>query len=203
MDNDTASVHPDHPPCTPSAPARLSRRAFVTASLTAGGGLLLTLHLSAAAHAAGAPAQRSESAEINPFISIAPDGIVTIMAKNPEIGQGMKTTLPMLIAEELDVEWQNVRARQAMLDPIYGPQFAGGSVGTPLNWIPMQQVGAAGRQMLIEAAARTWNVPLAECDAAKGLVRHRPSGRALPYGTLARKAAALTPPELDSVTLKN
>ncbi len=203
MNSDDASLLRDPPRSAPSPPARLSRRAFLTASVTAGGGLLLTLHLPAAARAAGAPAGRPASAEINPFISIAPDGIVTIMAKNPEIGQGMKTTLPMLIAEELDVEWKNVRAKQAMLDPIYGPQFAGGSVGTPLNWIPMQQVGAAGRQMLIEAAARTWNVPVTECDAAKGLVRHRPSGRALPYGTLARKAAALTPPELDSVTLKN
>ncbi len=203
MNNDAASVHPHHPPATPPAPARLSRRAFMTASLTAGGGLLLTLHLPAAARAAGAPAERSESAEINPFISIAPDGIVTIMAKNPEIGQGMKTTLPMLIAEELDVEWKNVRARQAMLDPIYGPQFAGGSMGTPLNWIPMQQVGAAGRQMLIEAAARIWHVPPGECTAAKGMVHHRPTGRALPYGALAREAATLSPPELDSVTLKS
>jgi isoquinoline 1-oxidoreductase beta subunit len=203
MNSDDASVHRDTRQAAPLPPAQLSRRAFLTASLTAGGGLLLTLHLPAAAHAAGAPAEHSAPAELNPFIRIAPDGIVTIMAKNPEIGQGMKTTLPMLIAEELDVEWKNVRAKQAMLDPIYGPQFAGGSLGTPLNWIPMQQVGAAGRQMLIEAAARTWKVPLTECYAAKGLVHHRPSGRALPYGALARTAAALPPPELDSVTLKS
>jgi len=203
MNSDDATVRRDSRQSTQSPSARLSRRAFLTASLAAGGGLLLTLHVPATARAANAPAERPESTEINPFISIAPDGIVTIMAKNPEIGQGMKTTLPMLIAEELDVEWKNVRAKQAMLDPIYGPQFAGGSLGTPLNWIPMQQVGAAGRQMLIEAAARTWQVPVAECDAVKGVVHHRPSGRALPYGALARKAATLTPPELDSVTLKS
>lgn len=178
----------------------ISRRAFLSASLTAGGGLLLTLHLPRPALAAG---ERAKPATLNPYISIAPDGIVTIVAKNPEIGQGMKTTLPMLIAEELDVEWKNVRTQQAMLNPIYGPQFAGGSLATPLNWIPMQQVGAAGRQMLIEAAARAWHVPTKECDASKGTVRHGPSGRTLSYGALASRAAAVSPPVLDRVKLKN
>ncbi len=180
--------------------AGVSRRAFLTASLAAGGGLLLTLHLPPVARAAGVPAA---PAELNPFILIHPDGMVTIMAKNPEIGQGMKTTLPMLIAEELDVEWKSVHAEQALLDPIYGPQFAGGSLGTPLNWIPMQQVGAAGRTLLIEAAAARWRVPVHECDAARGKVYHRPTGRSVPYGALASAAATLPAPALESVTLKN
>jgi isoquinoline 1-oxidoreductase subunit beta len=183
---------------------RLSRRAFLSAGLAAGGGLLLTLNLPRTADA-GEPLGIGEAggAELNPYISIAPDGLVTIVAKNPEIGQGMKTTLPMLIAEELDADWSQVRTEQALLDPIYGPQFAGGSMATPLNWEPMRRVGAAGRQMLVLAAAQTWEVPVDECDASAGTVRHRSSGRTLSYGALAAKAAALPAPELQSVKLKD
>lgn len=177
----------------------VSRRAFLSASLAAGGGLLLNLQLSRAARAAGeAPGE----ATLNLFISIAPDGIVTIVAKNPEIGQGMKTTLPMLIAEELDVDWKDVRVEQPLLDPAYGPQFAGGSFATPLNWEPMRRTGAAGRQMLVVAAAQMWHVPVAECHTRGGAVYHRSSGRTLAYGILASKAATLPPPDLNSVTLK-
>ena len=172
----------------------ISRRAFLGAGIAVGGGLLLTLRFAEEASA--------DDATVAAYVKIAPDGIVTLTAKNPEIGQGMKTTLPMLIADELDVEWKNVRVEQAMLDPIYGAQFAGGSLGTPLNWIPMQRVGAAGREMLIGAAASTWGVPRAQCEASKGVVRHRPSGRTLTYGALASKAASLSAPDLDSVALK-
>jgi isoquinoline 1-oxidoreductase beta subunit len=186
-----------------AVPAMLTRRAFLTASVAAGGGLLLTLHLGRAQAGeldAGSPAA---GAQLNAFVSIAPDGTITIVAKNPEIGQGSKTLLPMLVAEELDADWSQVRAEQAMLNPIYGEQFAGGSMATPLNWEPMRRVGAAGRQMLVLAAARSWEVPVAECEASQGVVRHRPSGRTLGYGALAAKAAALPAPELESVTLKD
>jgi isoquinoline 1-oxidoreductase subunit beta len=186
------------------AATHLSRRAFLTTSLAAGGGLLLTLNLPRAADASEPVAMGpSAGAELNPFISIAPDGIVTIVAKNPEMGQGMKTTLPMLIAEELDADWSQVRTEQAMLNPIYGSQTSGGSMSTPLNWEPMRRVGAAGRQMLILAAAQSWEVPATECDAFQGTVHHRASGRTLGYGALAARAAALAAPDLQSVTLKN
>ncbi|HVS78308.1 MAG TPA: molybdopterin cofactor-binding domain-containing protein [Steroidobacteraceae bacterium] len=186
------------------APAQLSRRVFLTAGLAAGGGLLLTLNMPRGADASEPIAVGpAAGAELNPFISIAPDGVVTIVAKNPEIGQGSKTMLPMLVAEELDVDWSQVRTEQALLNPLYGPQFAGGSMATPLNWEPMRRVGAAGRQMLILAAAQAWEVPAAECETSQGSVRHRPSGRSLSYGALAARAAALPAPDLRSVTLKD
>ena len=178
---------------------KLSRRAFLSVAAAAGGGLLLTLNLPNPDYAGNGPLPPGT---LNPYIRIDSDGTVTIVAKNPEIGQGMKTTLPMLIADQLDADWSRVHVEQAMLDPLYGAQFAGGSLGTPLNWIPMQRVGAAGRQMLLSAAARLWNVPLRECVAERGTIRHRSSGRTLSYGALAKHAAALPPPDLDRVRLK-
>ncbi len=183
-----------------------SRRAFLKAGAAAGGGLLLTVTIPLAAQAATTVIGKGQAnlPSLNAFIKIAPDGIVTIMAKNPEIGQGIKTMLPMLIAEELDVDWKDVRIEQADNDPArYGAQFAGGSFATPMNWDPMRRAGAAGRQMLIAAAAQTWGCKTSDCTAASGAVEHMPSGRKLDYGKLAAMACTLPAPDLKTVQLKD
>ena len=184
--------------------ASLSRREFLRVSAIAGGGVLLASYLEPlAAMPAAAHGSAASDATLNAFIRIMPDGIVTIVAKNPEVGQGVKTMLPMLIAEELDVEWKNVRVEQGSLDAKYGGQFAAGSTATPNNWLPMRRAGAAGRAMLIGAAAARWGVPASECDTEPGVVRHRASNRRASYGELASAAASVATPDLATVPLKD
>jgi isoquinoline 1-oxidoreductase beta subunit len=179
-----------------------SRRAFLRASIAVGGGLLLDFSLSGVLQARDDSQKAANT--LNAFVQIANDGAVTIWSKNPEIGQGIKTMLPMLIAEELDVDWASVRIEQAPSDPArYGLQFAGGSRATPLNWEPLRRVGAAARQMLMSAAAQIWSVPVSECDTESGTVIHTPTKRRLSYGRLASKAATLAPPDLALVALKD
>jgi isoquinoline 1-oxidoreductase subunit beta len=176
-----------------------SRREFLKASAAAGGGLLLSFALPGLGAAAAKGA-----AVLNAYVRIAPDNTVTIMSKEPEIGQGIKTMLPMVIAEELDVDWKQVRVEQTLADSaIYGRQVAGGSMATPLEWDPMRKVGAAARQMLIAAAARRWKVPADACTTASGRVMHKASGRTLSYGALASAAAKVPVPSLASVKLKD
>ena len=182
--------------------AQMDRRSFLHVSALAGGGLLVGFYLQPEIAAQTGPPPPPPLAP-NAFIRIQPDGKVVITAKNPEVGQGIRTSLPMLIADELDVDWSVVTYEQADVDQVkYGPQSAGGSTGTPTNWTPMRQVGAAARQMLIAAAAESWGVPAAECTTASGQVKHAASNRSVGYGTIATRAAAMTPPDLATVKLK-
>lgn len=174
---------------------QLDRRAFLSVSALAGGGLLLGI---------SAEAQEVQPAGLNAFVAIEPGGKVIIVAKNPEVGQGIKTSLPMLIAEELDCDWARVDVVQGLFNPaLYGRQVAGGSMATPLHWMGHRQLGAAARSMLVAAAAAKAGVPAAELTTAKGEVHHRASGRKWAYGALAADAAKLPAPALDKVTLKN
>ena len=181
----------------------LDRRAFLRVTALAGGGMLIGTYLEPMTAAAGA-AEPAAAFTPNAFIRITPDGIVTIISKNPEVGQGIKTALPMIVAEELDADWKSVRIEQAIADQTrYGRQFAGGSLATPLNWEPLRQMGAAARQMLIAAAAATWGVPASECTTSAGTVAHRATNRTLGYGALVAKAATIPPPDPKSAALKD
>lgn len=180
----------------------MKRRSFLQVSALSGGGLLLGLSFAPRSRAQAQPPNQSPLSP-NSFIRIDRDGTVTLISRNPEIGQGIKNMLPMLIAEELEVDWKNVRVEQAGLDARYGMQTTGGSRAASNNWIPMRQVGAAGKQMLVSAAAQTWNVPEEECYAQNGRVYHRNTDRSLGFGELASKASALPPPDLSKVKLKD
>lgn len=184
---------------------RVDRRQFLRVSAIAGGGIMLSTYLDVLAPVEALAAGTATDFVPNAFVRITPDGIVTIIAKNPEVGQGVKQMLPMLIAEELDVSWRNVRVQQGDLDTerFQPAQFAGGSNATPQNWLPMRRVGAAARAMLVGAAAQMWNVPAGQLTTEAGVVHHRASNRRATYGELTARAAAVPAPELESVPLKD
>jgi isoquinoline 1-oxidoreductase beta subunit len=184
----------------------MNRRHFLQLGALAGGGLTLALYEGVPGSLLAAAQGRGRGPALSPraFIHIDASGKATIMAKNPEIGQGVRTSLPMMIAEELDVAWDQVQVEQAELDEAdYGAQFAGGSMSTPLNWDPLRKVGAAGRALMIAAAAKRWGVPASQCTTMAGTVKHAGSGRSLTYGELAAECAKLPLPDMDSLKLKD
>lgn len=172
-----------------------SRRMILTVAAAGGGVFMLGYY---------AMARGSKNGVLNAFVKIAPDNAVTIMAKNPEIGQGVKTMLPMLIAEELDADWSKVIVEQADFDPkAFKGQYAGGSMATPENYMPMRQMGAVARAMLVRAAAKKWGVADSECTTEIGVVHHQSSGRSATYGELANEASRLDPDDFKNPTLKD
>lgn len=187
----------------------LDRRSFLRLSAVAGGGLVLGFYLDSVSSLAAAEVTHASASPVtgefapNAFIRIAPDGAVTIFAHKPEIGQGVKTSLPTIVAEELEVDWQAVTVVTAPLDAAFGSQSAGGSTSTPSSYMNLRRAGATARTLLIEAAANTWNVPASECHADLGRVHHDTSKRSLSYGELVAKAATLPVPTGESVKLKD
>jgi isoquinoline 1-oxidoreductase subunit beta len=184
-----------------AASPALARRSLL--KLSAGSGLVLAFWLGAPAGAAKAAASSKELAP-NAYLRIFTDGKILIYAKNPEVGQGVKTSLPMIVAEELDAAWADVVVEQSAINAkLYGRQAAGGSTSIPVNFEPLRRAGATARAMLISAAAKQWGVKAAECTTADSAVFHAATGRKLSYGELATKAAALPVPDPTTLTLKS
>jgi isoquinoline 1-oxidoreductase subunit beta len=183
--------------------ASLSRRGFIKLTGLAGGGLVLAMALSTTARKATAQPSGAANFDANPYVQIQPNGKIVLFAKNPDVGQGVKTSLPMIVAEELDAAWADVEVRQSVIDAaLYGPQFAGGSLSIPMNYDSLRRAGATARAMLVAAAAKNWNVPASELTTQNSTVRHAASNRRATYGELAEVAATLPVPAAASVTLK-
>ena len=166
----------------------LSRREFVAVGVAAGAGLVVGFYLP---HR-GSASKKDFSP--NAYLSITPDNKITIVVARSEMGQGVRTALPMILAEELEADWKQIEIEQAGASTLYGDQGTGGSASIKTTWDPMRKAGAAAREMLISAAALTWGVPRSTCVAQEGNILHGASKRQLSYGQLAEKAAALPIP---------
>jgi len=174
------------------------RRTFIKASTLTGGGLLLGVNFMSSCKEDVVPPVDMASLDFkdfNAFLKISPEGYATIYSPNPEIGQGVKTSMPMIIAEELDIPWEKVNVVQGKLDnENYQRQVAGGSQSIRLGWDPLRKTGAAAKQMLINAAAKRWEVDPSECSASGGIISNK-AGDKLNYGDVVSEAAALEVPE--------
>jgi isoquinoline 1-oxidoreductase beta subunit len=181
----------------------IGRRSFLKASALTGGGLMLGFNwLMSCTTKQEAAALPKEWFKLNGFLKIGENGMVTIMSPNPEIGQNVKTSMPMLVAEELDVDWKNVVVEQAPLNTeIFTRQLAGGSQSIRQGWKGLRTAGAAARHMLCEAAAKEWNVPIDEITTGAGMLYHKSSGKSASYGEMASAAVRSEVPAL--VTLKD
>lgn len=166
----------------------MNRREFVAAGVAAGAGLVVGFYLP---HGAKSSQQVFSP---NAYLRITPENKITIVVARSEMGQGVRTALPMILAEELEADWKQIEIEQAGASTLYGDQTTGGSASVRTTWDPMRRAGAAAREMLISAAALTWGVPRSSCAAQNGNILHGASKRQLSYGELALKAAALPIP---------
>ena len=180
---------------------QIGRRSFIKNTSLAGGGLVLGFSIlnSCSPKDAEKTAVREmpeEWFDINAYLNIGDNGLVTIMAPNPEFGQGVITSMPMIVADELDVNWQDVLVEQANLNTEdFGWQFTGGSQGIRRRWEGLRMAGATAKQMLKEAAAQTWEVPVSEISVSNGILSHTASGKSAGYGEMASLASKLEVPE--------
>lgn len=185
-----------------------NRRSFLSASVASGGGFVLGFSWLASC----TPAQESAALtmpeawfDINAFLKIGDNGVVTIYSPNPEIGQNVKTSMPMIVAEELDVDWKQVVVEQAGLDTKkYSRQIAGGSQSIRAGWDSLRMAGATARRMLLEAAAQQWQVPVGELTTDAGMIKHAGTNKSMGYGEVASAAAAIPiPAEVDLKEFKD
>jgi isoquinoline 1-oxidoreductase beta subunit len=171
-----------------SAPV-ISRREFLQVSAAGAAGLVLSFYLPISAR------DKPPAVTPNTWLKIDPSGEVSLTVARSEMGQGVRTSMAMILAEELEADWSRVRIVQADLDPKYGSQVTGGSSSVRDSWLMLRKAGAAAREMLRAAAAEKWQVPVSECTAREGAVVHAPSGRRLGYGELAARAATIPVPQ--------
>jgi len=182
-----------------SASGVVGRREFIRTGAAIGGGLLVSLHAPLAGRTSDALAAEEKDFALNAFVRIGTDESVTVISAHSEMGQGIYTSLPMLLNEELQADWSKIRVEAAPVDKVYnhpafGMQITGGSTTSPAEWERYRKMGAVARTMLVEAAARQWNVEASSCRVDKGVVIHGATGRRATYGSLANAAAQLTAP---------
>lgn len=192
--SDNAAAADPAPTTLSDAAGTVSRRSFLRLAAIAGGGLAIGFGLTS--HSASAnTTSTADEGTFNAYIQIRPDGRIIIQAPMPEIGQGTKTALPMIVAEELDADWGDVEVIQSPInEALYGMQVAGGSWAVPRNWLRLRQAGATARAMLVEAAANAWNVPASEIRTEGSQLHHAASGRQSHYSEFAEAASRLTLP---------
>lgn len=185
----------------------LDRRSFLKVSTAAGGGIVLGFSWLASCTPDVLTEELElpeEWVEVNAYLKIGDNGVVTIMSQNPEIGQGVKTSMPMIVAEELDADWSKVIVEQAGLNTDnFDRQVAGGSQSIRQEWNRLRQAGATARHMILMAAAAEWNADISELTTDQGVVYHKSSGKSGHYGLFATAAASLEVPDPESITLKN
>jgi CO/xanthine dehydrogenase Mo-binding subunit len=180
------------------------RRAFLKTGAAAGTGLLIGFHLPAFASSGSAEEQEKKTPNpLNAWVRITPDNRVTLILGKSEMGQGIMTALPMILAEELSLDWNKVMIEQAPTNPGIYDHGTGGSGSVAGSWLPMRRAGAAAREMLITAAAQRWNVNRDTCKAQEGGILHGARKNFLTYGELAEEAARLPIPDFKTVPLKN
>jgi isoquinoline 1-oxidoreductase beta subunit len=189
-----------------SAPVMVGRREFIRTGAAMGGGLLVSLYAPLPGGSSSAPAAEEKDFALNAFVRIGTDESVTVISAHSEMGQGVYTSLPMLLNEELQANWSKIRVEPAPVDkvynhPVFGMQMTGGSTTSPAEWERYRKMGATARIMLIEAAATKWGVQASTCRVEDGVVIHAATNQRATYGSLANAAARLTPPA--NVPLKN
>ncbi len=202
----------------------ISRREFLKISFVAGTGLVVAVYLDGCnppptptgtptsdptapdPTATSIPTPTAEppvTISPNVFVTIASDGVVTITQHRSELGQGVRTALPMILADELGADWKMVRVEQALADTKYGSQSTGGSVSVDSCYESLRRAGAVLRQLLVNAAAQTWNLPAGDCYTENSLVIHRPTGNQLPFSDLVKLASSLPVPSITEIKLKD